>query len=106
MKNKVKQAHFRFCVSCKYQMDVLQVLLRVFVVPVFLVSEREFTFTTCEEEGFLFLSVPFYNDYEAYKFIWGVEDWFVKNGLDIPICSDYTELDKSPVFDVFDEIPF
>jgi hypothetical protein len=55
----------------------------------------------------LFLSVPFDNDYEARKFIWGVEDWLEKNGLHIHICSDYRELNRAPVLSSEDdELPF
>lgn len=103
----MKQAHFRFYVSCMHQIDVLVVLLREFVIPIYLDSERQFTFTTCKDRGFLFLSVPFDNDDEARIFIWGVEDWLETNGLHIHISSDYNELDKAPVFvPEDDELPF
>ena len=107
MKNKVKQAHFRFYVSCIHQVEVLKVLLRELVVPIYLDSVREITFTTCKDRGFLFLSVPFDNDDEAREFIWGVSDWLEANGLYINIGSDYNELDKAPFFvPEDDELPF
>jgi hypothetical protein len=103
----MKQAHFRFYVSCVHQIDILVVLLRELVVPVYLDSETEFTFTTFKDRGFLFLSVPFENDEQARQFIWGVEYWFKTNGLHIHICSDYSELDKAPVFvPEDDDLPF
>lgn len=102
----MKQAHFRFYVTCEHQIDVLVVLLRELVVPTFLGTETQFTFTTCKDRGFLFLSVPFGNDAEACHFIWGVEEWLETNGLHIHICSDYSELDRSPVFASDDDLPF